>query len=144
MKITVIHGSNLNMVGIRQPEIYGTATFSDITAQIDRLAEDLQITLAQFQSNHEGEIVDLIQACHTDGTTGIVINPGAYTHYSFAVADAISAVDIPAVEVHLSNVHAREEFRRKSVVAPYCIGQISGFGAESYIMAIKFLVNYRR
>ena len=144
MKITVIHGPNLNMTGIRQPEIYGTATFSDITAQIDRLAEDLQITLAQFQSNHEGEIVDLIQACHTDGTTGIVINPGAYTHYSFAVADAISAVDIPAVEVHLSNVHAREEFRRKSVVAPYCIGQISGFGAEGYIMAIKFLVNYRR
>ncbi|MCL2236600.1 MAG: type II 3-dehydroquinate dehydratase, partial [Defluviitaleaceae bacterium] len=129
---------------VRQPEIYGTVTFSDITAQIDRLAADLQITLTQFQSNHEGEIIDRIQACHTDGTTGIVINPGAFTHYSYAVADAISAVDIPAVEVHLSNIHGREEFRRKSVVAPYCIGQISGFGAEGYIMAIKFLVNYRR
>jgi len=144
MKITVIHGPNLNMTGVRQPEIYGTVTFSDITAQIDRLAADLQITLTQFQSNHEGEIIDRIQACHTDGTTGIVINPGAFTHYSYAVADAISAVDIPAVEVHLSNIHGREEFRRKSVVAPYCIGQISGFGAEGYIMAIKFLVNYRR
>ncbi|MCL2619478.1 MAG: type II 3-dehydroquinate dehydratase [Defluviitaleaceae bacterium] len=144
MKIAVIHGPNLNMTGIRQVDIYGTTTFSDITAQIDGLAETLQIALTQFQSNHEGKIIDYLQACHRDGVDGIVINPGAFTHYSHAIGDAVASMEIPVVEVHLSNIHAREEFRQKSVIAPYCIGQISGFGAESYIMAIHYLVNHRR
>lgn len=141
MKIAVIHGPNLNMTGFRQVDIYGTVTFSNITAQIDKLAEGLQIDLTQFQSNHEGEIIDHIQNCHHNQVDGIVINPGAFTHYSHAIGDAVASIKIPVVEVHLSNIHTREKFRQKSVIAPHCIGQISGFGAEGYIMAINYLVN---
>lgn len=139
--ILVIHGPNLNLLGQREPEIYGTATLEDINRLLAELGKHNQIDLDYFQSNHEGEIIDRIHAV-VGHANGILINPGAFTHYSIAIRDALSSVQIPTVEVHLSNIHAREEFRRHSVVAPVVVGQISGFGTQSYALGLLALAEY--
>lgn len=143
MNIMVIHGPNLNLLGTRKPEIYGTDTLDEINSQILCYTNDNNIKVKFFQSNNEGEIVDLLHSTRNN-FQGVVINPAAYTHYSYAIADAIEAIDVPVVEVHLSNIHGREEFRKKSVIAPYAIGQISGFGPYGYILAVEALLNARR
>ncbi len=137
-KIMVINGPNLNMLGVRSPEVYGNRTYADLEAYIEDYAEKLGIEAVVLQSNGEGEIIDFIH--HALGNyDGIVINPGAYTHYSYAIHDALESVNIPAVEVHISNIHKREEFRHKSVTAPACVGQIAGLGFRGYRLAIDFL-----
>ena len=135
MKVVVIQGPNLNMLGHREQNIYGPMKLDDIHNQMRAFAEQNGVEIEFFQSNLEGEIVDRIQECLGDAD-GIIINPAAYTHTSIAIRDAISAVQIPTVEVHLSNVYAREEFRQKSLTAPVCAGQITGFGPFSYHMAM--------
>ena len=141
-KILVINGPNLNMLGVREPAVYGTLTLDEINTRIASEAEVMRVDIEFFQSNNEGTIIGAIHAAQ--GTAqGIILNAGAYTHYSYAIRDAISSIDVPCIEVHLSNVHAREEFRRISVIAPVCIGQISGFGVMSYLMALRaFLQKY--
>lgn len=138
MKIAVIHGPNLNLLGVREPEIYGLLTLEEINQQIRREAKDLGIQVEFYQSNHEGAIVDFIQQC-MGKADGIVINPAAYTHYSIAIRDAVAAVMIPAVEVHLSEIREREAFRQISVVKDVCKKQICGKGAGSYLEALHFL-----
>ena len=138
MHILVVNGPNMNMLGIRQPEIYGHETYEDLKALIRAEADRLGASVSFFQSNHEGAIIDAIQDADTT-FDGIVINPGAYTHYSYAIHDALKAVRIPAVEVHMSDIQKREEFRHLSVTAPACIAQIRGHGFESYTMAIDML-----
>ena len=135
MKIAVIQGPNLNMLGIREQNIYGPMKLEDIHSQMKAFAEQNGLEVEFFQSNLEGEIVDKIQECLGDAD-GIIINPAAYTHTSIAIRDALSAVQLPAIEVHLSNIHAREEFRQKSLIAPVCAGQISGMGPFGYHMAM--------
>lgn len=135
-KILVIHGPNLNLLGEREPGIYGNDNFDSINKEILEEANNLGFDCEIFQSNHEGEIIDKINAARKD-FYGIIINAGAYTHYSYAIRDAIAAIKIPCIEVHLSNVVSREEFRSKSVIGPVCKGQISGFGKNSYMLAIK-------
>ena len=138
MKILVANGPNLNMLGIREPEKYGTVSLSDIEKELYAYSFELGIDIETFQSNSEGEIIDKIQKAIGifDAT---LINAGGYTHTSVAIRDAISAVGLPCVEVHMTNIHAREEFRHKSLIAPVCIGQISGFGKESYKLGLKAL-----
>jgi len=138
-KIRVIHGPNLNFIGIREPHVYGSEFIEDINMRIMDVAAELDMDLEIFQYNSEGEIINYIQSCHYEGVEGIVINPGAFTHYSYAIRDAIASMSFPVVEVHLSNTGAREEFRRLSVTAPVCIGQIAGFGAFSYILGLHAL-----
>ena len=138
MKALVIHGPNLNMLGRREPEVYGTAAFDDINERIKSAADGLGIEVEIFQSNSEGALVDAIQRA-MDSKDGIIINPGAYTHYSIAIRDAIAGVGLPVIEVHLSNVYAREDFRKESVIAPVAVGQIAGFGPESYVLALHAL-----
>jgi len=135
MKVVVIQGPNLNMLGIREQNIYGQMKLDDIHAQMQAFAEQNGVEIEFFQSNLEGEIVDRLQECLGD-TDGIVINPAAYTHTSIAIRDAISAIQIPTVEVHLSNIHQREEFRHTSLTAPVCAGQIVGFGPFGYHLAM--------
>ncbi len=137
-KVLVINGPNLNLLGKREPDIYGPQTLDDINSKLAVLAKELGLDLEFFQSNHEGEIVDRIHRC-VSGINGILINPGAFTHYSYAIRDAVAAVGVPCVEVHLSNIHAREEFRSKSVIAAVCLGQVSGFGAISYLLGLRAL-----
>ncbi|MCX6344270.1 MAG: type II 3-dehydroquinate dehydratase [Armatimonadetes bacterium] len=139
MKILLIHGPNLNLLGNREVSIYGDETLASIDKKCQKLAKELRVELEIHQSNSEGEIIDLIQAA-SGSADGIVINPGAYTHYSLAIRDALAGVKIPCVEVHLTNIHSREEFRHKSVIAPVAIGQISGFGGRSYLLAIRGLL----
>lgn len=136
--IQVIHGPNLNMLGIREPEIYGRLTLDEINRDIQALALELCLEISFFQSNHEGLIIDKIQSCYGK-MNGILINPGAFTHYSYAIRDAISSVAIPTVEVHLSNIMDREEFRRVSVLEDVCMAQIYGKGKDSYLEALKLL-----
>ncbi len=138
MKILVINGPNINMVGIREPGIYGKQTFSDLLALIDETARQENLEIEQFQSNHEGAIVDKIQEAYGK-VDGIVINPAAYTHTSVAILDALKAVSIPAVEVHISNVDAREPFRQVSYPGMYCERTIKGLGLEGYRQAIRYL-----
>lgn len=135
-KLLVINGPNLNLLGTREKGVYGSATLAEIGAMVNLEAQSLGMDADFIQSNHEGEIIDSIHAARGKYDI-IIINPGAYTHYSIAIRDAIKAVEIPTIEVHLSNIHAREEFRSKSVIAPVCIGQISGLGANSYLVALK-------
>jgi len=143
VNVLVIHGPNLNLLGSREPEIYGRATLPDIDLRIAREAAALEVTVRTVQTNAEGEIVDALQAARV-GVDGIVINAGAYTHYSYAIRDAIAAIGIPVVEVHLSNVAAREPFRAISAIAPVCLGSIAGFGVESYVLALRALVTIGR
>ncbi len=141
MKILVINGVNMNMLGFREPEKYGSMTLKDLEKELYALSFEYGIDIETFQSNFEGEIV---QKIHEAGEKfdGIVINAGAYTHTSIAIRDAISSVDIPAVEVHMTNIYKREEFRHHSYIAPVCIGQISGFGVNSYKLGLKAVVDY--
>ncbi len=135
MKILVIHGPNLNLLGSRETAVYGKQTLDEINNSLKKLAKELGVELIIQQSNHEGEIVDLIQGTQDYGA--ILINPAAYTHTSIAIRDAIAATNMPTIEVHLSNIHQREEFRQKSLIAPVAIGQISGFGIESYLLGLR-------
>ena len=141
MKILIINGPNINLLGTREPAIYGVLTMENINALLKEYAQELGVEIETFQSNIEGEIVDRIQSAKKD-CQGIVINPAAYTHTSVAIRDAISAVELSAVEVHISNIHAREEFRKNSFIAPVCIGQICGFGADSYKLGLKGIVDF--
>ncbi len=142
LKIVVIHGPNLNLLGGREPEIYGSATIEEINARLREKASAENAELVAFQSNSEGGIIDFIH--ENRDADGLIINPGAYTHTSIAIRDAIAATKIAAVEVHLSNVHAREEFRRFSHIAPVCIGQIAGFGSESYMLGLAGIIRFLR
>ncbi|MDQ3927661.1 MAG: type II 3-dehydroquinate dehydratase [Chloroflexota bacterium] len=143
LKLLVLHGPNLNLLGRREPDVYGTATLAEIDARLQEQAAELGATLRIVQSNHEGVLIDEIHAA-VDWASGILINAGAYTHTSYALPDAIAAVGLPTVEVHLSNIHAREEFRHKSVLAPVCCGQVSGFGPNSYLLGLHALVGIIR
>jgi 3-dehydroquinate dehydratase-2 len=137
-RVAVVHGCNLNLLGRREPEIYGCATLEEINAQVATLAEELGLEVTFTQSNHEGEIIEAIQGGM--GTAdGIILNPAGFTTTSVGILDAIKAVGVPVVEVHLSNVHAREKFRRHSLIAPAAAGQICGFGVDSYLLALRAL-----
>ncbi len=140
MKILLINGPNLQLLGIREPGIYGTDSLVAIVSRLRKIATELECELVDFQSNHEGDIVDIIGTAKEKGFDGIVMNPAAYTHTSVAIRDALAAIALPAVEVHLSNIHSREEFRNHSLTAPKCIGVIAGFGADSYEWALRALV----
>lgn len=140
MKILVINGPNLNMLGIREPEIYGSKTYEDLVSLIKEEASKLNIDVELFQSNHEGAIIDKIHQSYFDKVSGIIINPGAYTHYSYAISDAIKSVMINCVEVHLSDITKREEFRKVSVISSSCIKTIYGKGFDGYIEALKILM----
>lgn len=144
MKLMVLNGPNLNFLGIREKQVYGTMQYEDVCRYIKEQAEMLGHTVTVLQSNSEGALIDALQQAYYDKVEGIVINPGAYTHYSYALHDAIKGNGIPTVEVHLSNIHAREAFRRTSVTAPACIGQICGFGVFGYVMAMQALARHRK
>ena len=143
MKILVINGPNLNMLGIREPDHYGRETYADLVEKIDRHCKNIGIEVEQFQSNHEGDLVDKIQSAYKNAD-GIVINPGAYTHTSIAILDAVKAVGIPTVEVHISKVEEREEFRKTSYVRLACVKTITGHGTDGYIEAIDFLTEAKQ
>jgi 3-dehydroquinate dehydratase II len=140
-KILVLNGPNLNLLGTREKSVYGTETLADIVQQLTQYADEHDIELRTFQSNSEGALVDAIHDAR-NWANGIVLNAGAYTHYSIALRDAIAGVGLPVVEVHLSNVHAREEFRHKSVLAPVCLGVIAGFGRWSYFLGVDALIRH--
>lgn len=142
-KFLVINGPNLNMLGTREKAVYGDETLEEINLKITEFAEKLNIKLTAFQSNSEGEIINMIHNSYKE-FSGVIINPGAFSHYSYAIADAIACVSIPYVEVHMSNIYKREEFRHKSVTAPVCVGQISGFGSNGYMLAVQALDNLTR
>jgi 3-dehydroquinate dehydratase II len=141
LNILVLHGPNLNLLGLREPGIYGVSTLAQIEHQLIELGNSLSVTVKSLQSNHEGVLVDAIHGAR-DRHQGIVINAGAYTHTSIAIRDALAAVQIPTVEVHLSNIYKREEFRHHSYLASIVIGQISGFGADSYYLGLRALVSH--
>lgn len=134
-KILVMNGPNLNLLGLREPNVYGADTLESINKEIAEKAEKMNVSVEFYQSNHEGELIDKIHSVVTD-FDGVILNAGAYTHYSYAILDAIKAVKKPFVEVHMSNIHQREEFRHKSVISPACVGQICGFGKMSYMLAL--------
>lgn len=141
MKILVINGPNLNLLGEREPGIYGDQSYSALSEMVMDKADELGVKCEIFQSNHEGAIIDKLHSARKD-FDGVVLNAGAYTHYSYAIRDAISAIKIPVIEVHISNVFARDEFRKNSVIAPVCKGSISGFGLAGYLMAMDALAKY--
>ena len=138
MHILVVNGPNLNRTGQRQPEVYGNLTLEEINGRLNKLALDLGVRLTFFQSNHEGDLVDFLQE-NAAGAQGIIINPGALAHYGYSLRDALQDAGLPAVEVHLSNIHAREEFRRHSVLASVLTGQIAGLGDQGYLLALRAL-----
>lgn len=139
MKILVLHGPNLNLLGTREPGVYGRVTLPEIDRMLRDHARRRGDAVECRQSNHEGQLIDWLQAAQRDGFAGVVFNPGAFTHYSIALRDAVAAIKLPVVEVHLSNVHGREDFRRHSVIAPVARGQISGFGPRSYLLGFDAL-----
>ncbi len=139
-KVLVIHGPNLNLLGQREKDIYGTTTLAEINGKLEALAKEHGVELEILQSNHEGEIVDAIGHSKKKNIKAILINPAAYTHTSVAIRDAIAAVEIPTVEIHLSNIYAREEFRHTSLIAPVAKGQVCGFGAHSYILGLQAVI----
>lgn len=141
MRFLVLHGPNLNLLGRREPQLYGSQTLADINILLEQLATELGCTLSIFQSNCEGALVDAIQGAAA-GYDGILINPAAYTHTSIALRDALSAVGLPCVEVHLSNIHRRETFRHISMIAPVAVGQLCGFGGDSYLLGLRALFNH--
>lgn len=143
-KIIVLNGPNLNLLGTREPEIYGSESLELIMRRLAEAAQEYGYALETVQSNHEGELIDQVHRAGRDGFTGIIINPGGFTHTSVALRDAIAGIALPTVEIHLSNIHAREEFRHKSLIAPVSAGQICGFGAIGYELALKALVNRLR
>lgn len=142
MKILFLNGPNLNLLGQREPEVYGKTTLADIEADVRKLAKQLKVEIDFRQTNLEGELVGWIQDAKGKFDV-IVINAAAYTHTSIALRDAIAAVDVPTIEIHLSNVHAREKFRHKSIIAPVCCGQITGFGAKSYLLGLQAAVDVK-
>ena len=141
MKVLLLNGPNLNLLGKREPETYGSATLGDLENRLQSTFKDASFVF--YQSNHEGELIDRLHAARVDGTKGVVFNPGAYTHTSVALRDAIASLDIPVVEVHISNIHARESFRHTSLLAPVCEGQICGLGLAGYFAAAAFFLNRR-
>lgn len=141
MKILVINGPNINFIGIREKSIYGTKSYEQICSELVSYAAQRSAELEVWQSNHEGAIIDKIQSLYNSDTDAVIINPGAYTHYSYAIADAIRSVDIPFIEVHLSDINSREDFRKNSVTKSACVKQISGFGDKVYSMAVDAVLN---
>lgn len=144
VKLLILNGPNLNRIGKREPEIYGYETLQDVEKNLTGIAEKSEVTLDFFQSNTEGHLIDRIHEAADDGTTGIIFNPGAFTHYSIALRDAIASIDVDVIEIHISNIHNREEFRRKSVIAPVCIGQLTGFGTDGYTLALQAFLLRRK
>ena len=144
MKILIINGPNLNFLGIREKGIYGTQNYEDLLKMISDKAQEMGVTAEVFQSNHEGAIIDRIQDAYFDETEGIVINPGAYTHYSYAIRDALASVTMPKIEIHISDITEREEFRKVSVTAPVCNEQIYGHGLAGYLEAMEKVANLIR
>ena len=143
MKILVINGPNLNFLGIREKSVYGTQNYDDLLQMIAKKGEEPDSAVEVFQSNHAGAIIDRIQDSYFDGTEGIVINPGAFTHYSYAIRDALASITVPKVEIHISDITQREEFRKVSVTAPVCDKQIYGQGLDGYLQAIDFILNIK-
>lgn len=141
MKILVINGPNLNFLGIREKSVYGTQDYDYLLQMIAKKGEETGSVIEVFQSNHEGAIIDRIQDAYFDGTEGIVINPGAFTHYSYAIRDALASITVPKVEIHISDITQREEFRKISVTAPVCDRQIYGQGLDGYLQAIEFVLD---
>lgn len=139
MNILVINGPNINFLGIREKGIYGTESYETLVRNLEEKGKAEGHEVEVFQSNYEGGIIDRIQAAYSDGTEAIIINPGAFTHYSYAVRDALASIELPKIEVHISNVHKREEFRHVSVTAPVCTGQVVGLGLKGYELAMDYL-----
>lgn len=141
MKLLIINGPNLNFLGIREKGIYGTESFESLTKRLQEKADNESIELEMYQSNCEGELIDRLQKAYYDKVEGIIINPGAYAHYSIAIRDALAVIEVPIIEVHISNVYKREEFRHTSVITPVCTGTIVGLGTEGYFLAMDAMKN---
>lgn len=140
-QLLLLHGPNLNLLGTREPEVYGSMTLEDINGKVREYLQRYNVEMRAEQTNHEGALIDILHVAR-NWADGVVFNPGAYTHTSIALRDAISAIELPVIEVHMSNVHAREEFRHKSYLAPACVGQISGFGWRSYILGMQAMLGH--
>ena len=140
-KFLVLHGINLNMFGKRDPAQYGTVTLAEIDAQVQSLGKELGVAVECYQTNNEGEMAERIHRAHGDGTDGVLINAGAWTHYSYGIRDALAILKVPIIEIHMSNIHAREEFRHHSVIGPIAKGQIAGFGLDSYLLGLRAAVS---